>query len=234
MTTTRAALHLLTLRWADLSDSLGTTNTRAWYGTGIRAHLADTHDDNDRALALRDAIVLRAEERNPDQIGQRPSPIRLDIHDAMDEITLDMRDCADVIASRIQIAPLVAEPRGLTLPPAKLARRRAQAARDAADPRRWPIGAALPLEAAVDWLIARVEARPGPFRLLDDHDHQTIRAAARTALWRAEQALDRGAHTGLPLARPCPRCGGQVTMRGHGAWCGGCRARWAAAEPAVA
>ncbi|MFF8290449.1 hypothetical protein ACF068_14640 [Streptomyces sp. NPDC016309] len=219
MTTTRAALHLLTLRWHDLTDTLGAPTARAWYGTGIRHHLA-TDEQPEPALSL------RALERDPAQIGERPIPIRLDVYETMRAITTDMRDTADVIASRIQVAPMVAEPHGITLPPAKAARRRAAAARDAADPRRWPIGAALPLETAVDWLVARVEGAPGPFRLLNTADHDTIRASVRTALWRAEQALDRGAHAELTLALPCPRCGGQVTMRGGAAACGGCRSRW--------
>ncbi|MFF2773372.1 hypothetical protein ACFVU3_00545 [Streptomyces sp. NPDC058052] len=227
MTTTRAALHLLGLRWDDLTDSLGAPTSRTWYGTGIRNHLADTRDPDTTTTPT----PIRQAGDKP--VGPRPIPIRLDIHETMLAITHDMRDCADLIASRIQIAPLIANPHGLVLSPRKAARRKDRAAHDAADPRRWPIGAALPLESALNWLTARVNALPGPFRLLADTDHHDIRASVRTALWRAEQALDRGEHTALPLARPCPHCGGQVTLRGPRASCAGCHTQWTD-RPAIA
>ncbi|MEU4348284.1 hypothetical protein [Streptomyces sp. NPDC023838] len=233
MTTTRAALHLLTLRWTDLANTLGTPAAHAWYGVGIRAHLAAATEPDERD-ALQAAAALRALERSPEQIGARPIPLRLDIYEAMREITVDMRQCADVVASRAQLAPMAAAPHGLVLSPTKAARRRQRAAEDAADPRRWPIGTTVRgLESAVNWLTARVTDQPGPFRLLDVDDHHVIRNATRTAIWRAEQALDRGVDTALALAQPCPRCGGQVTMQGMRASCGGCRASWSAAPAAA-
>ncbi|NNJ04169.1 hypothetical protein HHX38_08480 [Streptomyces sp. PKU-MA01144] len=235
MTTTRAALHLLTLRWNDLTNSLGTPTAGAWYGTGIRSQLADTRDPHEVLLAERDAAALRALERDPAQIGARPIPLRLDIVTAMDAITDTMRYCADVVAGSVQRAPMTVAPAGLTLTAGELARRRELAAADARDVRRWPIGTTTrSLESAVGWLTARVLAAPGPFRELGPGDHAAICGSTRSAIWIAEQALDRGVHATLALALPCPRCGGQVTMRGAAASCGGCRAAWTTAGEVAA
>ncbi|MER5882695.1 hypothetical protein ABT160_02585 [Streptomyces sp. NPDC001941] len=235
MTTARAALHVLTLRWTDLTDTLGAPNSGAWYGTGIRSLLADTRDADEQLLAERAAADLRALERDPAQIGARPIPLRLDIHTAMITITETMRYAADVVASSVQRAPMTAAPAGLPLTAGEQARRRELAAADVRDPRRWPIGTTTrSLESAVGWLEARVEGQSGPFRPLGPGDHTAICDATRQAIWLAEQALDRGVHAALTLARPCPRCGGQVTMRGSRAACGGCRAAWTTGEAVAA
>lgn len=242
MTTTRAALHILTLRWHDLTDALSTTRHTTWPpAMGIEAVLNTPDDENSNPLHPQQLITTTdhhgrthyqcahcthigpgnthpgAEDRNPAQLGRRPIPLRLDVYETQRLIEQHMRYAADVIASRIQRTPIPATPAGSEHWTATdRARRRQLAADDAADPRRWPIGTTTrTFQQTVDWLTDRVTGEPGPFEPLTTRDHDTLRADVRAALWLAERALDCATqHTELAL--PHPGCGGTVTIRGTG------------------
>ncbi|MGW6455013.1 hypothetical protein ACWF94_03660 [Streptomyces sp. NPDC055078] len=223
MTTTATHLRQIVLTWPDLTDALGTPTQHSWPPAGLRTYLAAIE-----AADAEDAHVLRALERSPEQIGVRPVPIRLAVHDTMRAIEAALAACADIVAADVQIEPIPFP--GGEWPAADRARRETAARADVADPRRWRFRGNTPRAPYTAlWLLARVEGRPGPFRRLTDTRRQHIGAVARGAAERIEQVLDTGERTAR-LAQPCP-CGGQLTIHGGAgtsptAICGQCGQVW--------
>ncbi|APY88197.1 hypothetical protein DCW30_05735 [Streptomyces alfalfae] len=241
--TTTANLSTVILHWPDLTEALGARSTPTWPPAGRMS-------DHLRALDQADAELLEAErhrslalrilERDPAQLGERPIPIRLPIHETMRIVRALLLDCADAIAESVQRRPIAPPaPRRAAYARTRAERlawddhaRRVQAAQDdAADPRRWRwtgIRPDAPYTAL--WLLGRVQGAPGPFRPLSEVDAEHIAGVAHTAAWHVEQALDVGERTAA-LAIPCPTCGGQVSLHGGAgaspvARCTGCGQVW--------
>ncbi|KMS78682.1 hypothetical protein ACZ91_63350 [Streptomyces regensis] len=229
MTTTATHLRAIVQLWPDLYDALGAPPILGAFGQGLRGYLRAL-EDADRE----EAAALRALERSPDQIGVRPAPIRIRVHDTMRLVEKVMVDLADQIAADIQRSPLTAAP--ASWPPADRARRDALAAADREHPHRWQyVGSRTAPQAAL-WLCARVENIPGPQKPLTEEHHQKIATTAAGAADRIEQVLDTGARTAA-LEPPCPDCAGQLTVHGGAgtpptAHCVGCGRTWTA--PAAA
>lgn len=84
--TTTAHLRTIALHWTDLQDALGGASAPVWPPAGrMRDYLRSLDDlDAEEAEAERHrALALRTLERDPAQLGERPIPIRLRIHDTM-------------------------------------------------------------------------------------------------------------------------------------------------------
>lgn len=170
------------------------------------------------------------DERDPAQIGERPIPIRLNIHETMRLVHEQLVDCADAIASSVQRPVMGLLPQGY--PKADRARRELLVMQDRRDPRRWSWTRTRPAAPLVAlWLLGRVQGAPGPFRPLATPQLDHITAVARSCAQRIEQALDVGEQKAT-LARPCPTCGGPLTLHGGAgtnpvARCAGCGHIWA-------
>ncbi|MFF7851897.1 hypothetical protein ACFZDF_30560 [Streptomyces sp. NPDC007910] len=227
-TTASTPLRQLITLWPDLTDALGDRTQHAWPPPQLRDYLSglDRHDASE-------AAALRALERSPDQIGTRPVPISIPVHQTRRTVEAALAECADVIASVSQIEPITFP--GKDWPAADRARRYAAARADLADPRRWRYRGKTPgARYTALWLLARVEHRPGPFRTLTEQQHRHIRLVATGALQRVEQTLDLTAgRRELTAAHPCP-CGGTIEVYGGAgaqpvARCKGCGAIWSEA-----
>jgi hypothetical protein len=220
---TATHLRSIVLNWPHLADALGTPVQHGAFGLGLRGYLAALNE-----FDAAEAAALRAMERDPAQIGERPIPIRLKVHETMRTVQAALVECADVVAGSVQRVAMSPAP---AYWPAGDRERRNQLARtDAADPRRWRWTGTRPGgQYAALWLLARVEGAPGPFRPLDEAQAAFIGTIARGAAERIEATLDIGSATAA-LARPCP-CGGTITVHGGGgasplANCGACGAIW--------
>ena len=219
-TTTSAATDLRTIAttWVDLNDALGAPAVIAGFGRGLSAYMAALEETD-----LDAAAELRALERDPAQLGQRPIPIRLQVYATMRTVEAALTGCAAAVAEHVQRPPMpMPAPRRAAYAKTRAERlvwedhaRRVQAAQDdAADPRRWRwTGAAPTAPYTALWLLARVEGCPGPFRPLQDAQQAHITAVAAEARRRVESILDTGAATAV-LAHPCPDCGGTITVYG--------------------
>lgn len=227
MTTTATTLRSLITLWPDLHAALGDRPIHGAYGLGLRGYLAaiEQHDPTE-------AAALRADERDPAQLGTRPVPLNLSIYDTMRAIEGALAHCAEVTAAAVQIEPIPLP--GRDWPAADRARRTATSRADLADRRRWRYGrvSTPPATYTALWLLARIEQRPGPFRKLDAAQAQHIGAVARGALARAEATLDTAddRHTELGPQHHC-QCGGAIEVWGGGgatpcAHCTGCGALW--------
>lgn len=163
------------------------------------------------------------EDRDPAQIGQRPIPIRLPIHETMRIVQAALVQCADQIAEHVQRAPMAPPPprrasyartRAERVAWEDHARRVEAAQRDRLDPRRWSWTGTRPnARMTALWLLGRMQGAPGPFRPLAPLQAAHIAVVARGAAERVERALDVG-ETTAPLARPCPDCGGRLNLHG--------------------
>ncbi|MFG2976270.1 hypothetical protein ACGFYY_25220 [Streptomyces sp. NPDC048331] len=223
---TNTTLRTLITLWPDLHTALGDRPIHGAYGLGLRAYLAaiDHHDPAE-------AAALRAEERDPSQLGNRPVPLNLAIYDTMRAIEAALAHCAEVTAAAVQIEPVPLP--GPDWPAADQARRTAVSRADLADRRRWRFGRSTPPATFTAlWLLARVERRPGPFRVLTDVQARYVRAVATEALARAQAALDTDSNrmTELGEQHPCA-CGGRIEVYGGAgatpcARCTGCGALW--------
>ncbi|MFC8945934.1 hypothetical protein [Streptomyces rochei] len=236
-------LRTIALRWTDLQDALGGASAPVWPPAGrMRDYLRSLEElDAEEAEAERHrALALRLLERDPAQLGERPIPIRLRIHDTMRTVHASLLACADAVAEVVQRPPMappaprraaVATTRAERLAWEDHARRVELAQQDAADPRRWKWTGTRPTAPYTAlWLLARVEGAPGPFRPLPDREQRLIGNVAREACARVETALDIAARTAA-LAHPCPDCGGQLAMYGGAgalpvAHCRGCGRTW--------
>ncbi|MFJ4852415.1 hypothetical protein [Streptomyces sp. NPDC088730] len=218
MSTAAADLRLIALAWPDLNDALGMPAAVGGFGRGLRSYmtLLDEHDTDA-------AAELRALERDPAQLGQRPIPIRLQVYGVMRSVEAALTGCAAAIAEHVQRAPIsMPAPRRAAVAKTRAERlvwgdhaRRVQAAQDdAADPRRWRWTGAQPSAPyAALWLLGRVQGSPGPFRPLEAAQQQHIARVAAEARRRVEQVLDTGAET-VDLSVPCPSCGGVIRVYG--------------------
>ncbi|MFJ1865517.1 hypothetical protein ACIOD1_12880 [Streptomyces sp. NPDC088097] len=225
MNNTATTLRTLITTWPDLRNALGDRPTIGAFGLGLRGYLAalDEHD-------IAEAAALRAEERNPAQLGDRPVPLSLRIYDTMRAVEAALATCAEVTAASIQTEPIPLP--GRDWPADDLARRTAASRADLADPRRWRFRGRTPsAQHTALWLLARVEQRPGPFRRLSEAQEQYIGAIARGAVQRIEEALDvADGRRELGAGHVCA-CGGTIEVYGGAgatpcARCTGCGALW--------
>lgn len=81
------------------------------------------------------AAHLRAQERDPIQLGERPAPLRIPVLDTMCAVEAALVECADVTGAEVQRSPMGLLPK--TYPAADRTRRELLAMKDAADLRRW-------------------------------------------------------------------------------------------------
>lgn len=224
MTTTTAHLRTIATLWPDLRDMLGAPTLIGGFGQGLRGYLT-TLEQYDPS----EASALRALERDPGQIGERPVPIRLRVYETMRTVEAALVECADQIASSVQRPAMSAAPRNW--PTADRARRDQLARNDAIDPRRWRYTGQRTAPYAALWLLARVQGAPGPFLPLLEQHLRHIANVAREAAQRVERTLDVGAET-AELVPPCRLCGGRVVVHGGAGahpigHCQGCGHVWA-------
>jgi hypothetical protein len=231
-TTARTTAHLITCatHWRDLTDALGAPAIHNGFGIGLRGHLAALEElDADRAAM--EALLARTAERadsSPDAPGQRPIPIRLQVHETMRIVHEQLLQCADQIAGSVQRPVMGLLPAGY--PAADRARRELLVMQDRKDPRRWSWTSTRPdAPYAALWLLARVQGAPGPFRPLTPLQLDHIARVAKDAAGRVERALDIAAQR-RTLERPCT-CGGKIDVHGGEgrppvAHCRGCGRIW--------
>ncbi|UDM00052.1 hypothetical protein [Streptomyces longhuiensis] len=230
MTTTATHLRTIALHWEDLHDAAGQPVTVGAFGLGLRGYLArlDELDAEQAEYERHQAAHRRSLERDPIQLGDRPVPVRLHILDTMRAIEAALHGTADQIAAAVQRTPMPLAPS--SWPAADKERRNQLARADAADPRRWRwTGRRRPAPYTALWLLARVEARPGPFRALTEQEAALVGATAAGAAGRVERALDIAAQR-RTLAQRCA-CGGEIDMHGGEgrppvAHCVGCGRIW--------
>lgn len=232
--------HLQTCihHWRDLREALGGRSAPTWPPAGrmsdyLRAleqadeeqlhaqQLITTRDTTGRVTGYRCAHCgdtdpghahLAGEDRNPAQIGKRPIPIRLPIHETMRIVRAALVECADQIAASVQRPVMGLLPEGY--PKADRARRELLVMQDRRDPRRWSwTKTRPPAPYAALWLLGRVQGAPGPFRPLTGPQLDHVGSVARSCARRVEDALDVGERKAT-LARPCPTCGGSLTLHG--------------------
>ncbi|MFF5421824.1 hypothetical protein [Streptomyces misionensis] len=217
------ALRQLIHLWPDLTDALGAPTTHSWPPVELKGYLNAME-----RLDSVEAAALRALERDPAQLGARPVPVSLRVHDTMRLVEATLAECATIVASGCQIEPIPLP--GNDWPAADRARRTAAARADLADRRRWHYRGRTPgARYTALWLLARVEGRPGPFRPLTPPQHAHVKAVAAGALRRIETTLDL-THQTQTINHPC-QCGGTITIRGGAGdqptgHCGTCGARW--------
>ncbi|MEU4256294.1 hypothetical protein AB0B42_00560 [Streptomyces fradiae] len=231
-TTTTTAHHLRTiaLHWTDLHQALGDRPIHGAFGRGLRDYLR-TLEQYDRE----EVAALRALERDPAQIGERPVPISLRVYETMRTVESALIELADQTAADVQRPAMARAPRHWPAP--DRARRDALADADATDPRRWRYTGRRTAPHAALWLCALIEGRPGPWRPLTDAHRARIGRVAAGALHRIETTLDTSTVTAT-LTQRCA-CGSVIEIHGGAgtpplARCTGCGRTWRAPEPAVA
>lgn len=218
MNKTAADLRTVITTWADLNDALGMPAAVGGFGRGLRSYMTLLEETDADAAA-----ELRALERDPAQLGQRPIPIRLQVYATMRTVEAALLGCAAAVAEHVQRPPIaMPAPRRAAHARTRADRvawddhaRRVQAAQDdAADRRRWRWTGTQPTAPyAALWLLARIEGAPGPFRPLAPAQQQHIAHVAAEGRRRIEQVLDTGSETAT-LTTPCPDCGGTITVHG--------------------
>ncbi|MFD9047652.1 hypothetical protein [Streptomyces zaomyceticus] len=232
---TTASTHLRQLinLWPDLTDALGAPTQHSWPPVELKGYLNAME-----RLDSVEAAALRALERDPNQIGARPVPLSLRVHDTMRIVEAALAECADAVAAVSQIEPITFPSKDW--PTADRARRHAAARADLADPKRWRFRGRTPNgQYTALWLLARIEARPGPFRTLTEQQHRHIRLVSAGALHRIEQTLDLvDIRRDLTAEHPC-QCGGMIEVYGGAgarpvARCKGCGAIWSEETGVVA
>jgi hypothetical protein len=219
-----AAHHLTTVirHWPDLHEALGGTSAPTWPPAGrmsdyLRA--LEERDADELEAERHRALALRTLERDPSQIGERPIPIRLRVHETMRVVQAGLIECADQVAAVVQRPVMGQLPAGY--PKADRERRELLVMQDRNDPRRWSWTGTRPdVPHAALWLLGRAQGAPGPFQRLPEHEARLIANVARGAAERIEQVLDVGERT-TALAQTCPRlinvmfpCGGRIEMYG--------------------
>ncbi|MFI1021285.1 hypothetical protein [Streptomyces olivaceus] len=220
------SLRTIALRWTDLDDALGGASAPVWPPAGRMADYLrslEELDAEEQEAERHRALALRTLERDPAQLGERPIPIRLRIHDTMRVVHASLLACADAVAETVQRQPIrppaprraaVARTRAERLAWQDHARQVELAQKDAADPRRWKWTGTRPTAPYTAlWLYARVQGAPGPFHPLAEREERLVASVAREACGRVEAALDIAARR-AGLSHPCPDCGGQLEMYG--------------------
>ncbi|MFE5591471.1 hypothetical protein [Streptomyces sp. NPDC056549] len=240
--TSAQQLQTIARLWPDLHDALGDHTQHAWPPPQLRDYIAGLERD-----ALDDPTAYNAArrglERSPDQLGTRPIPISLRVHDTMRVVEAALLDTADRLARSVQRQPqqppaparaAVARTRGERLVWEDRARRIEAARRDASDPRRWQQHHGRTAIRAALWLSGRADATPGPFRPLSEVEEQHLARVAAGALARVEAVLDLAdGRRELTAEHPC-QCGGTIEVYGGAgalpvARCKGCGVIWSEA-----
>ncbi|NUK22047.1 hypothetical protein [Streptomyces lunaelactis] len=216
--TTSQHLRTIATTWTDLRDALGTPTTIGGLGHGLRGYLTrlDQYD-------AEEAAALRALERDPAQIGQRPIPISLRVYDTMRTVEAALVELADQTAAVVQRPPLTPMParrgfyaseRDRRIGEEDRARRDALARADMADPRRWKLNGHRTAPYAALWLITRIDRRPGPFDPLSEAQRHRIGVVAVGAVERIEAVLDLASgERELGGEHRCA-CGGKIKVYG--------------------
>jgi hypothetical protein len=240
MTTTATHLRTIALHWTDLHEAAGQPTQYGAFGLGLRGYLArlDEADAEQLEYERHQAAHLRSLERDPIQLGDRPSPVRLHILDTMRAVEAVLIACADDIAHAAQRTaipmPTARKADYRTLREARIAaadrqRKVELALADQRDPRRWRYTGRRTAPHAALWLLARIERAPGPCRRITEVEETRIGRVAEGAADRVEQALDIAAQRRTLEQRH--DCGGRIDVHGGEgrppvAHCTGCGAIW--------
>lgn len=238
MTTTATHLRTIALHWGNLHDAAGQPATIGAFGLGLRGYLARLEDAEQLEYNRHQAAHLRTLERDPIQLGDRPTPVRLHILDTMRAVEAVLVACADDIARTAQRAPIsmpaARKADYRTLREARIAaadrqRKVELALADQNDPRRWRYTGRRTAPYAALWLLARIERAPGPCRRITDAEAHRIGRVAEGACERIEAALDIAAQRKTLEQRH--ECGGAIDVHGGEgrppvAHCTGCGAIW--------
>lgn len=245
MTTAATHLRTIALHWTDLHDAAGQPVQVGAFGLGLRGYLAALDDAEQQEYDRHQAAHLRSLERDPIQLGDRPTPVRLHILDTMRAVEAVLVACADDIALAAQRAPISAPAARkadyATLREARIAHQERQrqqqlAHADAVDPRRWRYTGTRTAPQAALWLLARIERAPGPCRRITEQEEKRIGTVAAGAAERVERALDIASQS-RTLERRCG-CGGAIDVHGGEgrpplAHCTGCGRVWTEAGVAA-
>ncbi|MYR46774.1 hypothetical protein GTW67_33150, partial [Streptomyces sp. SID5910] len=97
MTTTATHLRSIAIHWSDLREAIAAPALHDGFGAGLRGYLArlDQADAEQLEYERHQAAHLRALERDPMQLGDRPTPVRLHILDTMRAVEAALIHCAD-------------------------------------------------------------------------------------------------------------------------------------------
>ncbi|MFD8568460.1 hypothetical protein [Streptomyces sp. NPDC059639] len=97
MNPTAAHLRTIVLHWTDLREAAGAPVQLAAFGIALKGHLARLDDAEQQEYNAHEAAHIRAQERDPLKLGDRPVPVRLHIIDTMRavEAALARADLAD-------------------------------------------------------------------------------------------------------------------------------------------
>jgi len=203
MTTTATQLQTIATLWPALDDALGDRTQHAWPPPSLRGYL-NALDHHDRT----EAAALRMLERSPDQLGTRPVPISLRVHDTMHAVEAALHETATQIAAANQLS--TSRPH----------------------PHRWHF-TGQPRDAAWTalWLSARASGVFWPGRALTEPQHRHLGHVAREALHRVETALDLATATRELSDKHACQCGGAIVISGGAgdqptARCRSCGALW--------
>ncbi|MFE5301839.1 hypothetical protein [Streptomyces sp. NPDC056632] len=98
-------LHRIAQLWPDLTEALAAPTQHSWPPVELRGYLqAMERLDIDDPTAYNAA--RREHERDPAQLGVRPIPISLAVHDTMRAVEAALLDTADRIARSVQRTPI--------------------------------------------------------------------------------------------------------------------------------
>ncbi|MEU3447225.1 hypothetical protein AB0H29_08340 [Streptomyces thermolilacinus] len=239
-------LQTILTHWDHLRALLDTTQAETWppaMGRGEYLRALEQHEVDEAARARQHAQQLTTHhdehgrvqyecihcnyvgeghthtpraDRHDHQLGERPVPLRLHVLDTCRTVELALCATADAIAADVQRS-LITPPRrpnpddevGLAL--ALLA------TRDAADPDRWRYNLGdRSAPAAARWLLARLRGESGPCLPLNSLQVERIARVAREAARRVERAVGIERRRAVAMERPCPYCGGGLTMHRDG------------------
>ncbi len=225
-----ADLRVIASHWGNLHAMLTVPATADWPPAARMAdHQAQLTDDEQAELeAAAAAAAAEWAERTPIAMGERPVPLRLAILDTIRIVEAALIDLADQVAGNIQ-RPAATVRRSASPGDTVGQALRLAATQDEADSRRWHYAggpaadktrpqvrhAGRTAPQAITWLLARVDAEPGPFRELRPIELDRLASATRAIRGTVERALRLGRRTD-PIPRPCP-CGGRMVIHHGGA-----------------